>query len=431
MLICVGCQPGGKNGSKSNAESGDLIEAKGSEFVEGLKLKNLKNKTLRVTSGSSLEQLAAINFPDSPQTFYHALVVWEKTYGVEVILDNVNDDDLVAMYAADDMPDVIGPGTHPELLMDLTDLIDSKDSIYHNEYSVAYPPNMRSKIAFIKTPQRKYIVFNESRFVNEGQKTPLQLYKEGKWTWTQFVATAKAMTDAANDKYGFTGNELGHNCCPYPLANWDDAGRITLDFKNPKLVNVLSAIVKLNTEAKAQRTDNGSSNWREHFLKGKDAMLITNEYEFSEICRKSELAGGDDFGIAPMFTFDITGETKPFYDANSMVRCISSKSKNPEGAAEFIKIMAYVNSKFPEKMGQFESADKYLTDDERTALKEQLDTSFTVQPLSYVSEECAKNANLGASGYNGNQLTGNISATLDAYAPQIQQEVDEYNSKIK
>jgi len=57
-------------------------------------------------------------------------------------------------------------------------------------------------IPFSTPPQ--VIFYNKTLFAAKGQKTPMEWYKEGKWTYDQFTATAAALSDPANGVFGST-----------------------------------------------------------------------------------------------------------------------------------------------------------------------------------------------------------------------------------
>lgn len=422
--------------SDSNSKNEKTVEAKGSEYVKGLKMKDLKNKKIRVLSSQGFTQIEAANKPDMPQTAYHAIVVWKQTYGVDVQLDVVASESvpsyLAATYAADDMPDVIG-GNLPSstgLIKNLEGLIDFNDVIYNKKWNDLMKHQGKHYSVGIKKEQREYIIFNETRFRLEGQKTPLEWYKEGKWTWSQFVETAKKMTNSSKDQYGFTGSGFRDKSSPFPMIKVDEKGKLSLNVLDPNHITYMTEMFKLVKIHKAVRTDVASANWREEFVKGKDAMLVANEYEFSVICKTSEKIGGDDFGIAPMPVFDPTGEKQPYYTATIMAHSIASKSKNPEGAAEYIRLRATINYQMQEKLGIYESAEKYLTSEERKALNEQANTPLTYQLIHNIGN-CS--AILDKVNKQRTAPDSNISvrAMYEAIIPELQREIDEYNKKIK
>ncbi len=424
MFLCTGCTDKATS-SDSGKANGDYIVSKG-DYGAGLKMKNLKNKKLRVAADiSSLDSIAVLNRPNAPYTAYQVGLSWKETYGVEIEYDAITTKDLIAAYATDNMPDIVqfSASNPPEIFMDLTEVIDFNDELYHTEFNELLKWTGNSnRVIGVKRLQRKYIIFNETRFINEGQKTPLEWYKEGKWTFTQFKNTAKAMTNPNNDQYALTGNEFTTQLVPYGVINWDENGKLSLDLKNSKFVLAATELSNLSSIDKVFRGGNKSANWREEFPKGQDAMVIGNEYEYSEICRKAKLAGGDDFGVAPMFVWDITGETEPFYATSSMSASISSKSKNVEGAVEYLRLISYVNNQMCERLGLFGSAEQYLTEDEREALLEQEKAQIIVKANSFSTKasELLKTATTSGSG---------VVAKLDSIKPQLQQEIDEYNSK--
>ncbi len=57
-------------------------------------------------------------------------------------------------------------------------------------------------IPFSTPPQ--VIFYNKTLFAAKGQKTPMEWFKEGKWTYDQFQQTAAALSDPANGVFGST-----------------------------------------------------------------------------------------------------------------------------------------------------------------------------------------------------------------------------------
>lgn len=55
-------------------------------------------------------------------------------------------------------------------------------------------------VPFLNIP--KVMFFNKTLFEAKGLKTPLDLYDEGKWTWDEFINTAKALSDPSKGVYG-------------------------------------------------------------------------------------------------------------------------------------------------------------------------------------------------------------------------------------
>ncbi|WP_165452463.1 ABC transporter substrate-binding protein [Paenibacillus thalictri] len=70
-------------------------------------------------------------------------------------------------------------------------------------------------VPFLNPP--KVIFFNKNLFKEKGLKTPLELYKEGNWTYDEFFKTAKALTDSSKGVYG------GYLITANGWKSWEDA----------------------------------------------------------------------------------------------------------------------------------------------------------------------------------------------------------------
>lgn len=430
MVLCAAGCGGDSKKTDADAEDGDYIISKG-DYTAGVKVKKLENTTIRVSASEpyDIDTLALRDIPGAPSNAYQIALGWKETYGVDIQYDVMTTSDYVAAHAADNMPDILtfSAAVPFEVYQDLSKLIDFDDPLYHTEYNdlIEWTGGYNYVIG-TKRLQRKYIIFNQTRFEEEGIDNPLELYKKGEWTFTKFKEVCKAMTNADQNKYGFTGNEVTVEIIPYSIIKWDENGKLSLAGDYNDFIRCSTELYNLYKIDKVGRKGNEMSNWRDEFPKGNDAIVIGNEHEFAEACRKSKLAGGNDFGVAPMFTWDITGETEPKYSTYSMSMSIAAKSKNLEGALQYLKMYAQLNDQICERMGLFGTAEKWLTDEEREVLKEQEEMEIIILPYRYAA---------GSFDYIKQQLHPitssdlSVSARLNSILPTIQQGIDEYNSR--
>ncbi|WNR42873.1 ABC transporter substrate-binding protein [Paenibacillus roseipurpureus] len=118
---------------------------------------------------------------------------------------------LSIMLASKTAPDIawLSERMVPQLLEtnqleEITDI--TKDTAY--DFADVYPSTMplltkEGKVYGIpfSTPP-SLMFYNKTMFKDKGQKTPMELYKNGQWTYDEFVKTAKTMTNKAQGVYG-------------------------------------------------------------------------------------------------------------------------------------------------------------------------------------------------------------------------------------
>lgn len=108
--------------------------------------------------------------------------------------------------------------------------------------------------------QYPYVIYyNVDMFDEYGEKTPLEYYNEGTWTWENFRKTALAMTDVKNGKvntFGFGIDDEGI----FMLAAQTDAvkienGTVKLNVSDPKFTSSLDFFYKMVNTDKSVLTE--------------------------------------------------------------------------------------------------------------------------------------------------------------------------------
>lgn len=389
MLLC-GCGAEKENGSKGNKAdpSKYTVSAKGSIYAEGIMLPELSKKeaSINYMTNTTMEYIKNESTDSSPTAIYHAMLIWKEVYGVDVEIDLVDWDSfsnhLISSVSSGEGPDVLRYTSHPNwvnsnLLATLDDKMNLKEEGFNTEVMENFGLNDHIYAVYsdVKTMPKSYTVYNKTKFIQAGEKTPMDYYKEGKWTMTQMVNSAKKLTSVSSDDYGVTGTGL------YP-------GVVTL-LKDRSVESLLDDAsfqkffgirIDLYNSGYARTDDNQATNYRETFAKGKDAMFMAGtSLEYPWLIEKAKLAGTtDEFGIAPLPVEDEIGETKPRggqynYDGFSM----SLHSNNQKGALEFLRLVTLVGSNISEKLGEFGQMATYLTEEEKEVFRniEYQDTS--------------------------------------------------------
>lgn len=438
MLVAgAGCN--GKNSDTGNGK-GDgkyTTAAIGSEFAGDIKLSNLKNKEISMMANVDSKFFQDADKPDAPNSTYHTMKVWKETYGVDVKIETVEWDSytsyLSTAAASGQTPDIIagGPLWYPRwpannLTKPLDNYLDLNDKMYNKAIMDQLKWDNKYHVAFSGIPEKTYIAYNKTKFLAAGEKTPLELWQEGKWNWTQFVKTAKAMTDEKNGDFGFSSWYLGPTFCPYPIASMGSDNKVQLNIDSANYMRWMTEVYNLYQKDKGARCDWDLGNWRETFPAGKDAMVMCTPVEYVRILQRVEVTGGDEFGIAPVPVFDPTGETKAISSATIYGLSISGKAKNPEGAAEFIRLTYKISENINKKFGEFGLIEKYVTPEEKEMLEKVKDDPTVFEVLSGIGKsKKILDENISFKMYN--QLTTeSVKSLLDQTKPLLQAEIDEF-----
>ena len=190
---------------------------------------------------------------------------------------------------------------------------------------------------FASSPKPSLIYYNKTMFQNEGVKTPLEFYKEGKWNWTNFKNTAQEMTimDATGSKvdtYGF-GTEWE---IIFPLA----AGTDLLDSTGK--LNTANATLRKSLQfyydmvAKDKTAVPNRWGIRDMFAKNKKVAMFYGYNDPGAIVN----AGLKDFEVVPFPKAD--GQSQYCGHALTGGYAVPVGARNPEGGVAFIEtVMNY------------------------------------------------------------------------------------------
>lgn len=179
------------------------------------------------------------------------------------------------------------------------------------------------------------IVYNKTMFDNSGEKTPLEHYKEGNWTWETFRQTAINMTrdinnDAVTEQYGF-GTWLYHLFMSTAgLADYVD-DNYALTISNSKFSKAAQFVQQCGFKDKSFVPD--IYQWSDYFANSMLAMIGERPSQIS-VFRERGLTDELDFAPFPQDP-DNTSDVK--YAAWIEGVSILSNTVNAHATAKFIK----------------------------------------------------------------------------------------------
>ncbi|MBO9605355.1 MAG: sugar ABC transporter substrate-binding protein [Paenibacillaceae bacterium] len=227
-------------------------------------------------------------------------------------------------------------------LMDVSSIQSDASYDYNDIYGATLDIYKRSQqlygITFTAGP--KVLYYNKTMFKEKGLKEPLDLYKEGKWTYDEMIKTAKALADPAKGTYGINLFAVSG------WKNWQDAMMDTFWAYGADLFNDKGDKLLLNSaegEKSLQLLSDLIFKDQSHvkpgdqttFESGKIGMARAN-YSYVTNARKIT---GFEWEIAPM-------PKGPKADAPSAVGIagysVSQDSKYPKESLELLK---YLTSK--------------------------------------------------------------------------------------
>ena len=355
------------------------VKAKGSKYAEGIMLPKLSKEQAKISymTNTTWEYIQQESTETSPTAIYHAMKIWKETYGVDVEIEMVDwgsfTNHLITSVVAGDSPEVMrfidgrpkwianGLVTSLDDKLDLTDKdydveqMQSSSALYGHLYA-AYGQGM-------KTPTN-VVAYNKTKFQEAGETDPMTLYKQGKWNFTQFIKTAKNMTDAANDEYGLAGTGSLFPSA-FTIMYLNDDATVSLNIKNPSFVKCMQAVWKLyRVENAARRTDD----MRSTFPLGKDAMAMTSGKDYCRMMDTAKSNGTtDEFGIVPYPAYDMVDETNPRGSNSFHLEgfSISAAPQNMEGAVEFVRLVSKVATNISEDLSDWGWAGNYMTKEEK------------------------------------------------------------------
>ncbi len=366
------------------------------QYGDNVKLPMLSDAKVTMMMSIDWSYLEMNNDPEDPFSQYYATLLWREAYGaqggdVEIITisDEQQTDYLATQSASGTAPDILPANydmTYPRwsamgltapvtqyadyLGLNETNPNDSSKTLYNLDLTTELFQWDGEPHAVISanSADRNYIVYNKTKFLQAGQTTPLDLWEDGKWNWTNFVKTAQAMTNKT--EYGFTGWGLFPYFAPYPMATVDENGDVSLAIDDSRYMRYMTEVYQLYQVKKAARCDFTLQSWTSLFPSGQDAMVQTTLSGYKRIVQASERIDGDEFGIAPVPVFDPAGETESISSATVWGYAIAAEAQNPVGAANYIRLETLVARNIQNTLNEMAWYEEHMTDAELAMLEE-------------------------------------------------------------
>ncbi|MGN0172695.1 MAG: ABC transporter substrate-binding protein [Acutalibacteraceae bacterium] len=461
MLLSMTACNGGGGASQADPTDPNYfsIEATG-EYSDGIMLPELDNATVNIMMSIDWAYLETNNDPEDPFAQYQATLIWRDAYAskegdvtITTISDEQQTDYLATQTASGTAPDIIPANydlTYPKwnaagltasiedyaayLQLDAKNPNNPEENLYNLDLMKQFfqwGGESHGAITLEKA-NKNYIVYNKTKFEQAGQKNPLELWQEGKWNWTQFVKTAKAMTNGT-EEFGFTGWGLFPYFAPYPMAQLQDDGTVALAIDDPKYMRYMTEVYNLyQVEHAARNTNDDLQQWGSLFPAGTDAMVMTDLAGYKRVSDKAKKQQGDSFGIAPIPVFDPNGETQSIATASCWAYSISSAAPNPIGAAAYIRLETLVSRNISKAQEGNTWTDLNLTDEEKAMIEETKDDPIVMEMIRGIGD-----CYLGiidayivpAMYYNDAQ--DSVQAIFDAQKSALEAEFDEFNQMVE
>lgn len=214
---CAGCKKsvdGSSSKSGTSVGGGEYdVVGKGDEpTLEELK-EELGLPDLKITG----EKVTYLNwmpkeYLDDPQrTFYHVSMLMQKYYGCSLEFINTTYEQLptkaAQMVLSGQSPDIIffksadNPGfIYNKVVQPYDDYADLNAKMFDGwrEAMKKLAFNGKNYFLYPSIYNNGRVIYIKKMFTDIGEKTPLELYREGKWTWSKFRELAKKLTVDSN-----------------------------------------------------------------------------------------------------------------------------------------------------------------------------------------------------------------------------------------
>ncbi|HHX61312.1 MAG TPA: extracellular solute-binding protein [Epulopiscium sp.] len=357
---------------EENKENIEITAEETEEKMTMLELpESLENPDITILWHTSGQQYQ-INLAANPDTFDAVWSVkdeFEKKYGGKVnvidvgwgdqkdtLIKQVNAGEVVDLVQAHDQNFPIYPAKN--LVQDISKFVDLDNEFWNQGVTDAFKFGGNAYAAGIDaTPV--VIYYNKILFETYGQKTPMELFEEGNWTWETFRDTAIAMTgdtdgDSEVDAYGFGWWDTAY--VQFLATNgvrsiaYNEDGTIGSNYLDASAIETMTFIQDAFLKDKFIDASQTGDYFIDLFKSGKLAM--TCEYGFNGF---DALSAGYEIGWAPLPKGPSGEELQGGGGLSGW--SIPVTATNGEGAAAFMGMSAsmqkeYSHSKLVNKYGE-------------------------------------------------------------------------------
>lgn len=366
---------------------------------------------------------------DNPNIFHYAKKKYEEETGgvVQVKLYNHTQflSKLVSLIGSGNSPDLVylGSGHMPkfaamELLQPVDEYIKIED-VNYPEAAKSFIWKEKGYALRVEQVQPYMIWYNKKIFVRNGVEDPYDLWKEGKWTWSEFEKIGKELTqdtnqDGAIDQWGFSTSGV-YTPMWANGGDWyriNDKGEVDITWKEPAFYNGL----KFMQEAAGSWWTPGAGDGYSSFASNGCAMV---GYTFEFVWQFASDMESDDIGCVPWPTGPDFEENGGLYQAYCNLLGIGQGASNPQGAAKFAEFMTELEMEKYKGHLPFgnATAEKFLTEEHWEALSHAR-SNTRINPIGWGDWDAIR---WFSPIYSDD---ADIVATLDSLEPLLRAEID-------
>jgi len=362
LSTLVGCSSGQSN---SEAKGNDGSSNSSSQSNQGNEqLPALKDGNITILYHTSKEQYEEIkqSNPNAYDAVWETIPRFEETYGGKVtvvvvpwgeqkatLISMVNAGDQVDVAQANDQNFPVYP--LKKIVQPIDQYLDLSDPLWNPAVTKAY--TFGGKSYAVGTSAAPIVIYyNKTLFNDNGVKTPTEYYNEGNWTWETFRQVAMELTqdtdgDGKNDQFGFGwwdgGFALFAGSNGKTVLSFNDDGTITTNYDSENIMEAMQFTQDAFLKDKFIDVEKEGDYFNAEFKHGKLAMtaefgfagftVYSSDYEIDFVPVPTGPKGTKDVGPG-----GLTGWAIP------------TASKNPEGAAAFIKMLSENEKKAAEEL---------------------------------------------------------------------------------
>ncbi len=343
LVILSGCGPKGGNPSSVSG---------GGETVSGTTLLPKLNITDKKVEFLTWDDKSELTNPDTG--FYEVNELMKRYYGCELEFKYVTYADLATKLATSKLsgqsPDIVKfkaqdfpNNITKDLVQSFDEFIDLNSDLWKDvrEVNDSYMVDGKHYNLITKRNNNGVVFYHTDLFEDNGVDTPLELYRQGKWTWSKLEEIAKQLTmdtdrDGIVDIYGWEGHPLYF----YPTANLDfvtlaDSGTYANNMRSPVLAKAMDFISKTGmsgSNCRALSLDGAT-----RFSKKQTAIFWDENWRISTYA--DQIKSGE-IGIAPTPKMD---DADRYYVAGGFESSwIAKGASNPEGAVAYSNILRFM-----------------------------------------------------------------------------------------
>lgn len=352
-VVISGCSKGNNPGNSAgqNENTGNSGNSQNGAAQEEVKLNDPNITILYHTSKEQYAETKASN-PGAYDALWETIPQFEGKFGGKVTVVAVPWGDqkstLISMVNAGDQVDIAQANDQnfpiyplKKIVQPIDQYIDLNDELWNDSVTNAF--TFGGKAYAVGSTSAPIVMFyNKTMFDDNGVKTPSEYYAEGNWNWDTFREVAKELTqdtdgDGKVDQYGFGWWDAGYALMVASngktLLSYNDDGSITTNYDSENLKEAMQFTQDALLKDKFIDSSKDGDYFNAEFKNGKLAM--TAEYGFGGY---SVFKSDYEIDFVPVPTGP-KGE-KNVGPGGLGGWSIPTVSKNPQGAAEFIKMMA-------------------------------------------------------------------------------------------